>query len=837
MVDLAGVGLLRLGRLAASVGRDVRYAVRTFTASPGFALAAVLSLALGIGANTSLFTVINAVMLRPLPYRDAERLVILWNRSPGLNITEDWFSTAQYFDIKAGHGGFEELALALGAQPNLTGGSEPERVTAMRVSANLLPMFGAGAELGRLFLPEEDLPGRPPTAILTYGMWARRFGSDPRILGRSVILNGQSFQIVGVLPQSFAIPREVVPLLYGGDQADLFLPLPLAPAAATIRDHEDYNIVGKLKPGLSLSQAQAEMDTITARLRRDHPEVYPPNGGLTFSIVPLFEQVVGDVRRPLYLLLGSVGFVLLAVCANVANLLLARSAARTREMAIRTALGAGRRRIVAQLLTESLLLAFAGGGAGTLLSLWTVGWIHDLGTKSIPRLPGLAVDGRVLGFTFAVSAVTGVLFGLVPALRISGIDLASALKEGGRVSGGLHSLWGRGRGLRRALVIAELAISVTLLIGAGLLLRSFMGLLSVHPGFAVRNVLTFGLTMSGRQYGDAQLVLSSYRRLKEKLESMPGIAAAGATSALPLSQAFSWTPITIEGRVPPPGEKFINTDERVIAGRYFETMEIPLIRGRFFDERDMAEKPRVVIVDENMASAYWPGQDPVGKRIRHGGTDSTSPWMTVVGVVGRVKHETLDSEPRIACYLPHTQYPVRAMTVVVRTVADPAASASNVKEGVRAIDPGLPMYQVRTMEDYLRASLARRRFSTSLLAAFAAVALALAAVGVYGVIACLVDQGTREIGIRIALGATRGRILAMVLGQAVILAAAGVGIGIAAAAALTGVMKSMLFGVSATDPLTFVTVPAVLLAVALLACYIPARRASVVDPMSALRSE
>lgn len=817
--------------------QDVRYALRAFARNPGFTLAAILSLAIGIGANTSIFSVANALLLRPLPYADAERLVILWNRSPGLNIAEDWFSTGQYFDVKSGHHGFEQVAIAIGGNYNLTGEGDPERVGVIRVSANLLPMLGVSVARGRLFVPDEDAPGRPATAVLTEGMWARYFGRDPRMIGKSITINGMPYEVVGILPQSFSLPREVLPTLYGTEQAEIFLPLPLAADAAQRRTNEDYNIVGKLRPGVSVAQAQAEMETITARLRHDYPENYPPNGGLTFSIVPLLEQVVGNVRTALVVLLGAVGLVLLIACANVANLLLSRAVARQQEIAVRAALGASRWRIVRQLLTESVLLALGGGALGMIICLVSVKWIHILGTKSIPRLQDVGIDGRVLVFTLLLSVLSGILFGLVPALRISQMDLNSTLKDTSRGAAGTSAVWGRGNNVRRLLVVSELALSVVLLIGAGLLIRSFARLQNVAPGFNPQNVLTFDLTMTGRKYSDKQAILNTYRELWERLEHLPGAIAAGGVTSLPLSQAFAWTPITVEGRTPLPGEKFLNADERLVGGHYFEAMGIPLRRGRFFNDQDDMTKPRVVLVDEFMAEQLWPGQDPIGKRIHIVDLKSDDPWQTVVGVVGRVKQDSLDSDPRIAFYLPQTQFPTRAMTVALRSGSDPAALVGAVKSELRSLDADLPMYYVRTMRQRVDESLARRRFSMLLLGVFASVALVLATIGIYGVMAYLVNQGTREIGIRMALGATQRDILGLVVRQGMALALSGVTIGLVGAFLLTRLIRSLLFGVQATDPLTFVGISALLALVALLASYIPAQRAARIDPMVSLRCD
>ncbi len=820
-----------------TLAKDLIYAVRMLAKAPGFTLAAILSLAIGIGANTSIFSIVNALLLRPLPYQDADRLVILWNRSPGLNITEDWFSTAQYFDIKNGHHGFEQVAIAIGGNYNLTSHGEPERVGTIRVSSNLLPMLGQTAALGRTFAADEDSPGKPATAVLSYGMWVRHYGADPRMIGQSVTLNGIPYEVVGIMPQSFSLPREVLPTLDGAEQADILVPLPLPADAAQNRDHEDYNIVGKLKPGVSVAQAQAEMDTITARLRHDYPQVYPPNGGLTFGIVPLLEQVVGDVRPTLFILLGAVGFVLVIACANVANLLLARAVARQKEIAIRTAMGASRFRIVRQLLTESVLLSLTGGVLGILFALWSLHWIHIFGPKSVPRINDIGIDRAAFLFTFLLSLVSGALFGLAPALRVSGLDLNGTLKDASRGSAGTSAVWGHGNNLRRLLVVAETALCVMLLIGAGLLIRSFERLQSVSPGFNARKVLTLELTLSGPKYKDPQVVLATYRDLWNRLERLPGVTASGAVTALPLSQMFEWGPITVEGRVLPPGEKFINADQHIVSGHYFPAMEIPLRSGRLFNEQDSTTSPKVVIIDEYMAQQLWPDQDPLGKRIHYGGVTDNEPWETVVGVVGRVKQYTLDADSRIVLYRPQTQYPARAMNVVLRSGADPAALTSAVKQQIRELDGDLPLYNVRTMEQRLAESLARRRFSMLLLALFAGVALVMATIGTYGVMAYLVNQGTREIGIRIALGATQMGIVRLVVWKGMALALSGVAIGLAGAFAFSRLMRTLLYEVSPADPFTFVVISLVLALITLLASYVQARRAARIDPIVSLRYE
>ncbi|HZB24691.1 MAG TPA: ABC transporter permease [Vicinamibacterales bacterium] len=814
-----------------TLAQDARHALRAFRRTPVFTAGAVLSLAIGIGANSAIFSVASALLLRPLPYRQADRLAILWNRSPGLGITEDWFSTAQYFDIRATRA-FEDVAIAIGANVNLTGDGEPERIGTIRVSSNLLPLLGVHPQLGRAFDPADDVPGRAGTAILGHGTWVRRYGGDPAVLGRTLILNGQPYEVIGVLPATFSLPREVMPTLGGAEDAEILLPLPLGSEAATFRGREDYNVLARLPPGVPMGAAQARMDALTARLRGEHPDVYPPNGGLTFDVVPLQEQVVGDVRAALAVLVGAVALVLVIACANVANLLLSRALARQKEIAVRAAIGAARLRIIRQLLTESVLLALAGGAVGVLFAFWTLEGIRALGAASVPRIREIGIDVPVLLFTLALSAAAGVLFGLAPAWRLSRADLTRALASAARTPTG--ALGGRGNRLRRLLIVAEFALSVMPLVGAGLLLRSFARLQQVPPGFVAEGVLTLEVTMSGRRYPAPTAVVEAYRQAWERLQRLPGVQAVGAVSALPLSQMFAWGPITVEGRPRAAGEAFINADQRIVAAGYFGTMRIPLLHGRLPDERDTRTTTRVAVVDEHMATQLWPAADAVGKRIRIG-SDENAPWTTVVGVVGRVKQYTLDADSRIALYVPHTQFPTRALNIVIRSAGRPEDLAAAVRAQLRALDPDLPVYNVRTMEQRVSESLARRRFSMLLLTLFAALALGLAALGVYSVVAYSVSHGMRELGIRAALGATPGRILSFVVGQTMAVAAVGIVAGIAGALVATRWLRAMLFGVDARDPVTFLAVTGLLAFIALVASGLPAVRGARVDAAAVMR--
>ena len=814
----------------------LRQLASTLQKSPGFTAAAVISLALGIGANTALFSVSAGLLLRPLPYLEPGRLVILWNRSPGLGIAEDWFSTAQYFDIRQGQNAFSDVAIAIGAYATLTGRGEPERLGVLRVSSNLLPMLGARPELGRFFVAEDDTPGRTGSAVLAHGAWVRRFGGDPAVIGRTLALNGEPYEIVGVLPREFSLPRSVLPTLGVVEDGDVFLPLPLAPAAADVRTAEDYNILARLRPGATLQAAQAELDALTGRLRRDHPEIYPPGGGLTFSAVPLQDQVVGEVRQPLIVLSGAVMLVLLIACANVANLQLARTVARQRETAVRVALGAGRAQLARSVLSESVALACIGGLAGVALAYAGVAWLRALAPDRLPRLDAIAVDGIVLAFTTAVSVLSGLLFGLVPLSATAHADPIDALRAGGRGTAA-GSVWGRGHAMRRGLVIGEIALAVMLVAGAGLLVRSVAALREVDPGFQADEVLTFEMATTGRRYPDGASVARLWRELWPRLESIPGVRAAGGISALPLSDFAAWGPITIEGHTPPPGERFINADQRTAGGRYFEALRIPLTRGRFFNEHDTIDSERVVIVDAKLAEHYWRGEDPIGKRLKFGDLGDDTPWERVVGVVGNVQQYGLDTDDRIAIYRPHAQRPGRVLYVTVQTAAEPSSLRAAVAGVVHALDPDLPLHRMTTMSERVERALASRRFAMTALVLFALVALALAAVGTYGVMAYLVRQGTRELGVRLALGATPGAVARLVIGQGLSVTAVGLGLGLAGAWVLGWVLEGLLYGVTARDPLTLGVTIVSLSVVAVLACWLPARRASAIDPMRSLRAE
>src|SRR5215471_787650 len=842
------------GRLPIVIDRlrqDMRYALRMLAKRPASTAVIILSLAIGIGANTAVFSVTSALLLRPLNYPASDRLAILWLRSPGIDIFQDWPSPGEYMDVKTDNEVFEETALAIGGNQTLTGLDQPERVGVIQATSSLLRMLGARPVLGRTILPEEDVAGPPPvpnpdgtqpsvgqanTAVLSYATWQRLFGGDKGIIGRSININAKQFTVVGVLDRSFVLNQEVMPTVGGVEKADIFTPLPLSVDAAKDRRNENFNIVARLKPGVSIRQAQSDIDVIAGRIReKDHRD-----RSFTISVVPLLEQVVGNVRRAVLVLLGAVGLVLLIACANVANLLLARATGRQKEMAIRTALGASSWKVIRQLLTESVVLALLGGAVGLVIAAGALRLVHLINPGNIPRLDEIGIDGRVLGFTFGVSLLTGLVFGAAPALASTGVDIISNLKPGGRSSNSGAGFTASRDKLRGLLVIAEITFSLMLLIGAGLLIRSFVKLQGVKPGFNSDHVITMQTSLTGSRYAGKEGRLRRiqyYQELAARIKRLPGVVDEGGVTALPLTDSIGWGGLSIEGYTPPPDKPEIQVDFRIATQDYFQTMQIPLLEGRGFQESDTQDAPQVVLIDEKFARAteFWQGGDPVGKRVRNGSRD---PWHTIVGVVGTVKQYGLDSDAqKMVIYVPHGQAPAGGMYLVARTTQDPAALSHAITQEAHALDANTAVFDISTMDERVQRSLARQRFSSVMLGAFAVFALVLAGIGVYAVLSFLVTQGTHDIGIRIALGAESRSIMTLILGKGMTLAAVGAAAGLAGAAALTRVMASLLYGTSATDVLTFGAVTVLLLAIAFVACYFPARRALRVDPMVALRYE
>lgn len=809
--------------------QDFRYACRMLRKNIILTVVVVSSLAIGIGANTAIFSVVDALLLRPLSYPQPERLAAVWLHSPGLGIFRDWPSPGQYIDLQNENHSFEQMALAQGRTFILTGRDQPERIDGMRAQSGLLKMLGAKPILGRLLLPDEDRPGKPDVVILSYRLWQQRFNSDPNVLGTSITLNGNAFIIAGVLDSGFMLNAEVMPTIVPMDKVDIFAPLPLGPDAAKARGDENYNILVRLKRGVSIPQAQADLDVIASRIR----DADKRDRTFGMHIVGLQEQVVGDVRRALLVLLGAVTLVLLIACANVANLLLIRSASREKEVAIRTALGAGWQRVARQLLTESILMAFLGGAAGVAIARASLYVVRTMNPGNIPRLEDIAINGTVLAFAFAVSLLTGILFGLAPVLRAVKVDLNTSLKAGGRggqSDGGLYLRRNRVRGL---LVVSELALSLMLLIAAGLLVRSFVRLQSVPPGFNTDRLLTMQVVASDPKYRDERAAANLFQQIDARIAHLPGVLAEGTVSALPLTGSLGWGGIHVEGYTPPPDQE-LQVDQRIASPDYFTAMEIPLRTGRFFTDHDTHDSMQVVIIDEKFAKRFWPDSDPIGKHLWF---DPKKP-ITIVGVVGVVKQYGLGVDTRLATYFPEQQTGSRGLYLVARTsLSDPASLTSAIVQGIHDIDPTVVVYGIRTMQDRLYDSLARERFSSTMLAAFSLFALLLAAIGLYGVMSYLVAQSTRDIGVLVALGANRGNIIGLVVRQGMQLAAVGIFVGLAGAVALTRVMTSLLFGVSTVDAATFAAVVGLLAVVGFVATAIPAWRTTRVDPMVVLREE
>ena len=801
---------------------DMRYAARLQRKNPGFTIVAVIALALGIGANTAIFSVVNTVLLRPLPYKDSERLVMVWEDATRHGYPRDTPAAANFVDWRDQNQVFEGMAAIADMSFNLTGSGDPERLEGRRVSATLFPLLGVEPQLGRVFTAAEDQPGAQRVVLLSYALWQRRFGGDQGIVGKALTLNGESHVVVGVMPARFQFPSS-------DDQA--WVPMALTQQESGNRNRHYLQVLARLKPGVSLAQAQSEMNTIAARLQQQYPQ---SNAELGATVQPLHEHLVGDIKPALLVLLGAVGLVLLIACANVANLLLARAAVRQKEIAVRVALGARRWRLIRQFLTESVLLSSLGGLVGLAVAYGGLVLLKAFIPEDISQARDISIDLKVLGFTFLVSVATGLIFGLAPAMQAARFNQAETLKEGGRDA----ATGGGGKRLRGLLVTAEVAISLVLLIGAGLLINSFLRLRNVDPGFRADNLLTMKIVLPEPKYEEMERRSAFYTDLINRIQSLGGVRSAAVTSNLPLYRQGNSISIGIEGRpAPPPGQELIVVT-RIISPGYFATMSIPLLLGRQLTEQDTETTPNVVVISETMARRYWPGEDAVGKRIALGRIRSQEDWVQVVGVVKDVRQFELTADPKPQMYLSYRQAGFfDSRDLVVKTDVDPASMAATVRKAVWEIDKDQPVSNIQTMEEILADSIARQRFSMLLLAIFAAVALVLAGVGIYGVMSYSVAQRTREIGIRMALGAQTGAVLKLAVGYGMKLVLAGLVIGLIAAFALTRVMSTLLFGVTATDPTTFTLISLLLIAVAVIASYIPARRATRVNPIIALRYE
>ena len=812
-----------------SLVQDVRYATRSLIKRPGFLVIAVITLGLGIGANTAIFSVVNAVLLKPLPFKDPERIVMLWGFLPKYAQTSDKLpsSAGNYLALAKETQSFEHLSAFRSWSWQLTGGLEPEQLQGARVSANFFAAIGATPMLGRPFAAEEDDPNRAPVAVISYGLWQRRFGSDQTVVGRTITLSGRTVTVVGVMPPGFRFPggANLIPGLQFAFQNDVWMPLALSDEERAQQGNLNLALVGRLKPGVSAAQAELETRSIQSSL---------PLGkiGYTVNLVPLYQQMSGGVRKLMLVLLATVAFVLLIACANIANLLLTRATSRQREIAIRVALGAGRLRVIRQLLTESVLLSLLGGTIGFAFAVWGNSFLVSLIPKDVPRIQEVGIDLRILGFGLTISFITGIIFGLVPALQGSKVDLQNSLKEGSRgvISGR------RQNRIRNVLVVSEVSLAVVLVMGATLLTRSFIRLLDTNPGFDASNVLKLNValpTIAPSRYAKESEQVAFFSQLIEQIKKVPGVDSAAGVVTLPLTGAFESTDVLIEGQATEAGAR-PQADYNTVTPDYFKVLRIPLLRGRQFTAQDVTDAPRVIIVDEMLAKRYWPNEDVIGKHLRVGFEDQS---REIVGVVGSNKQADLISELRPTMYLPHAQFPNGTLILVVRTNGDPLALAPVIREHVRLQDHDIPVSRIGTMEQVLSTSVAQQRFTMLLMAAFAGLALVLSLVGIYGVMSYVVSQRSHEIGIRLALGAGLNNVLRLVLKTGMSLTLAGVAIGLAVSWGVTRFISSLLFGVTPTDAWTFVGVPLLLTLVSFVACYVPARRATKVDPLVALRYE
>jgi len=808
----------------ADLRQDLRYGLRTLAKNPAFTSIAIVALALGIGANSAIFSVVDAVLLRPLPFKKPEQLVMLWENATHLGFPKNTPSPANFLDWQKQAGAFTGMAAMVERSFNLTGVGEPERLDGRRVSANLFDLLGVRAVLGRTFVPDDDRPGSH-VVLLSYSLWQRRFGSDPSVIGRALALNGESYTVIGIMPRFVQLPG------FANRNDQLWVPIAFPPEEAAQRGNHFLEVIARMKPGITLKQAQAEMETIAARLAQQYPDY---NTRLGAVVVPLHEEVVGDIKPALLILLGAVGFVLLIACANVANLLLARAAVRQKEIALRLALGASRSRLTRQFLTESVLLAMFGAGLGLLLALGGIRILKTFIPATISQVQTINIDARVLIFTGLVAVLTGIAFGLAPALQASHLNLNDTLKEGGRDAGGGR----KGNRLRGLLVIGEVAVSFVLLIGAGLLINSFFHLRNLEPGFRADHLLTMKVDLSEVKYPDRERRAAFFDEVIRRVGALPGVQSAAVAGNLPLTYNGDSMNISVEGVPDPPPDQRPDVIFRAIGPGYFGTMGISIIRGRDFTDQDKADSKNVVVISEKTAQHFWPGQDPIGRRLRPGSSTSNTPWREVIGIVKDVRQNDFIAPPKMQMYFTYSQLKDLAPNaLVIRTSIEPLSLAASARDAIWSVDKDQTVADIDTMEHIVAEAVARQRFSMLLLGLFATLALLLASVGIYGVMTYSVAQRTHEIGIRIALGARRADVLQMTIKQGLRLVGAGMILGLAAAFILTRVLESLLFGISATDPVTFFGISLVLLAVAILASYLPALRATKVDPIIALRAQ
>jgi predicted permease len=808
--------------------QDLRFGLRSLFRRPSATIAAaVVAMALGIGAAVAIFSVVNAVLLRPLPYPGADRVVAVWGHFAQLDLPRVQLSEPELYDYRKRSKSFQAIAVVLPGQGNLTGASEePERLNLAAVSPALFPVLGIKPSHGRVFVDGEDRPGSPYLAVLGDAFWHRRLGGDPKVLGREMLINGNRYTVIGIMPPGFRYP----------EKAEVWVPLRLDPAAPSPRGSHYLTALARLKPGVSRRQAQAEMSTIAHQLQQDFPVIYPRDSGWGVSLVPIQEDLTGKARPALLILLVAVGLVLLVACANVANLLLGRALARSREIAVRTALGEPRGRLVRRFIAESLVVTFIGGGAGVLISALVVRALTRIDPTAIPRAYDIALDSRVLLFAFALALISGLVIGLVPAVQTGKLSLTEALKEGGEKSVG-----GRERQqVRRVLVVVETALALVLVIGTGLLARTFSHLLHVDPGFKPANILTLKMALPAKKYTKDPQVRAFYQQLIDQVAALPGVRYAAVVNCVPMGGCIRSGSYYVEEHMPPADALPPEADLRYASPDFFRALSIPLLKGRYFTFDDGVEgrggPGGVVLVDEELARRTWPGQDPLGKRLKFDRAADV-PWRTVVGVVGHVKLASLDSPSREQMYVPFVRFPYKEAFLVVRSDVDPTSLTGPVREQVKKLDADLPVFDIQTMSARVLQSLALRQFSMSLLLSLAAFALFLAAVGMYSVIAYSVAQRNREIGVRMALGAQRWSILRMVLGEGLVMALVGIAAGLALAYWATKLLESLLFGLSATDLATYLATSLLLIATALAASYFPARRAVRVNPMTALGKE